>query len=597
MGYTSNEDDMNFYNEEELNVGEVQEDMEPQEVQRVEESSEPLKDGVSDSNIDGDGNEEEPEARSYSMSAEGFGASEDSDEEVAQGSPKEYSLSGTLEFEDDDEDETYSSEEKLRMYADTVISAMLGEKSIRNYALSRVLTVASPRLFRDENYVIFSVLFKFRDRVKTININTEFIRLFLQRNKDIISKARGYIDIHAYEEIEGSLELGYISGVLKHFKRLSLMEDMSETEFNTAFETYLFLFKNEELIKVLQTGQVIANEGVKIGSRYYSGFDDSKLYTRREIAAIEGLVDQNKGSGYTSMSDIILGNRGEEKKPIKVGDFGKLKKLNEYYGGIYSGRFYQIMAPAKSGKSKFCARLNHICQVIYGVNVSVWAKEGGDDAWTAQMRAIHFDYTYNQGVSITERKFGVDQDTIQTGSFKDDATRDLEMSSAMDLASNPDYGKVDFIDQPFNVETFIDSIDASVKANGSQVVIIDYLQLIMSENTSMSERERIATAYPMLLDYCRTNNVAVITPAQYKQSVIDGLMSTKDTSSAEMRTAGGNSAEVIRTPDISIALWASTADLANNRLKILSIPSRFAKPFPEIPCIIDLGCCQFIDEE
>ena len=34
------------------------------------------------------------------------------------------------------------------------------------------------------------------------------------------------------------------------------------------------------------------------------------------------------------------------------------------------------------------------------------------------------------------------------------------------------------------------------------MLIIDYLQLIDSEK-SMSERERIAAAYPRLLDYCK----------------------------------------------------------------------------------------------
>lgn len=587
-----------FYKESELNMGNIEEE-------------EPQSEGVDDEEID-----EASLAKSYFISADGMSfddsdedsvseklskpSSKSNEEDIAEeGEAMSYSVSadGFELDEDDEEEESFSSEERLRFLADRVISATVGTKSIRKYALNRMMSSMTPRLFRDENYIIYSVLFSFRDRVRNLNIDTEFLRLFLQRNRGIVSKARGFIDIYAYEEVEGSLELGYISGVLKHFKRLSLMEDMSETEFDTILEKYLIEFKAVETIKVYQTGQMIVSDGVKIGNRTYSGFEDSQLYVRRELATIEGLTDSTKGTGYTKMSDIILGNRGEEKKPVKVADFDKLAKLNEYYGGIFTSMFYQILAPAKSGKSKLCARICHTAIAKFGTNVSVWAQEGGNDAWTAQMRAIHFDYTYNQDVPITERKLGVDQEVIFKNLFKDDATRDLEASSAMDLASNPDYGVVDFIDNPFNVETFIDSIDASVKENNSKIVILDYLQLIMSENGSLSERERIAKAYTSLLNYCKKTNIAVITPAQYKQSSIDNLIASKDTSSAEMRTSGGNSAEVIRTPDISIALWASTADLANNRLKILSVPSRFAKPFPEIPCITDLGTCQFISEE
>ena len=109
----------------------------------------------------------------------------------------------------------------------------------------------------------------------------------------------------------------------------------------------------------------------------------------------------------------------------------------------------------------------------------------------------------------------------------------------------------------------------------------------------MSDRERIAKAYQTALNYCKKNNIALMTPAQYKQEVIDALANKTDTGDSELRTAGGGSSEVIRTPDISFALWASTADLRNNRMKILSMPCRFNKPFPEIPCYIDLGVCQF----
>lgn len=567
-------------------------------------------DGVGSSLINLDEVEDEAEqAMVYSISADGFG--EDSDEENTlpeeskgtkdsdtEESPREYSIAGDLELEDDDDDEeTFSLDEKLRMFSDSVISGMLGNKSIRKYALSKLMTIASPRLFRDENHIIFSVLFNFRDRVKGLNIDAEFLRLYLTRNKGIVSKARQFIDIHAYEEIEGSLELGYISGVIKHFKRLSLMEDMTVEEYDTLFEKYLIEFKAVESSRIYSTAQLIVAEGVKLGNRLYSGFEDSQLYVRRELSALEGLTNINKGTGFTSMKDLIMGNRAEERKPIKIADFGKLAKLNEYYGGIYTGMFYQVMAPAKAGKSKFCGRICHTASVLFGTNVSVWAQEGGNEAWTAQQRAIHFDYTYNSDVNITERKFGINQDVIQKNNFPSEDLRDLELSSKMDLASNPEYGNVDFIDNPFNVETFIDSIDTSVKSNHSQLVIIDYLQLIMSENSSMSERERIAKAYTSLLNYCKKANVAILTPAQYKQEVINALMASKDTSNSELRTAGGNSAEVIRTPDITFAFWASTADLANNRMKVLSMPSRFAKPFPEIPCVIDLGCCQFISEQ
>lgn len=490
-------------------------------------------------------------------------------------------------------DDILTQEEKMRYFSDKVISAIVGNKSIRQYAVGRLISSTNPKLFRDENYVIFSVLYNYRERIKNINIDSEFLSLYLDNNRKLIEKSSGFIDIHAYGEVDGSEALGYISGVIKHFNRLSNMSDMSEAEFDLNFEKYLVVFKAIEAQKVYAQSNQILTEGLKVGGKLLVGFEDSYNYSRRKLAEIEGLVDMNQGTGFTSMNEVLLSKKDEGKKSVKVGDFD-IDALNNHYGGIYTGNFYQVLAPPKAGKSKFCARVCHTAITRYGTNVTVWAQEGGNEAWSAQMRAIHFDYTFNEGASITERKYGIDQDTILHDKYPSQELKELEMTSNIDLASNTDYGKVDFIDRPFEVETFLDEIDSSIKANNSKLLIIDYLQLIGSSNPRVSERERISKAYKSLLSYCKKNNIAVLTPAQYKQDAIDALASKGDTSDADMRTAGGGSSEAFRTPDIIFAFWASTSDIRNNTMKILSVPCRFNKPFPEIPCYMDLGICKFV---
>lgn len=487
-----------------------------------------------------------------------------------------------------------TQEEKARYFSDKVMSALVGGKQVSKYAMSKLLSSTNPSLFRNENYIIFSVIYHYRDKIKTITMDSEFISLYLDLNRKLVEEARGYIDIHAYGELEGSSTLGYIAGVIKHFNRLCTMDDMSNEDFDLIFEKYLVVFKSIEAQKVYADSNHILTEGLKIGSKLLSGFDDSCNYSRRKLAEIDGLVDMNQGTGFTSMSDVLMSSKEEGKKPVKVADFDKLEALNKHYGGIYTGNFYEVLAPSKAGKSKFCARVCHTAMVKFGTNITVWAQEGGNEAWAAQMRAIHFDHTFNEGQSVTDRKYGIDQDTILHDKFATPELKELETTSKTDLAGNASYGNVDFIDRPFEVETFLDEIDTSVKANNSKLIIIDYLQLIGSSNPRVSERERISKAYTSLLNYCKKNNVAVLTPAQYKQNSIDALTSKGDTSDADMRTAGGGSSEVFRTPDIIFAFWASTADIRNNRMKILSVPCRFNKPFEEIPCYMDLGTCQFV---
>jgi replicative DNA helicase len=481
----------------------------------------------------------------------------------------------------------------MKGFGDILLASALGSSEVAIKNRHFLFGNARIELFRDENYIIYSLLYNFKDR--NITIDEEFVKLSLMRQQSLIEDASNArkIDINAYGEVDDSVTLGYIGGVMKYFSNLMKDEKVAPDEFRLVFEKYLIEYKAIETAKIYSDSLQIIGDGLKIGRKVLQGFEASRDYVKNNLARIEGVVDQNKGIGFINMAEVIL-NPKQEAKSVKISDFGALEELNNHYGGIYTGNLYTVMAPSKSGKSKFCARLAHTAMVNYGVNVSVWAFEGGYEAWTAQMRSIHFDFTYNTGVSATDVKIGVTQGAILHDRFPDGSPyKKLEATSKLDLASNSAYGSTHFIDRPFRVETFLDEIDASVKANNSQMLIIDYLQLIDSEK-SMSERERIATAYPRLLEYCKKNNIAVVSPAQYKQDVVDELQRKKDGEARDMRTAGGGSYEIIKTSDVIFALWASTEDLSNNKMTIMPMPTRFYDAIPEFDIYVDLGYCQFM---
>lgn len=580
MGNTYDEDDDDLYREEDLNSETtVEESVSGTDSSTQSGSVAPVTDSsVQSSSVvpeDGYDSEEDEQAlaKSYSLNLEGMDLEvEDSD--------------------DEEEDDILSPEERLRIMSNELLSCCIGDKEIRQYAMERLVNY-SPRLFRDENYIIFSVMYAYRSKLRKIRIDEEFLKLFLNRNRDLLQRSRGYIDINAYGEVEGSVELGYIGGVVKHFTRLKNFEDFDEEEFETCLEKYLIEFKVQEADKVYNQSRMILTEGLTIGRKSYFGFEDSSNYSRVKLAEIEGLVNPKMGDGYVSMRDILKGEVEDTKKPYKIGDFDKLEALNKVYGGIYTSMFYQVLAPPKAGKTKFCARICHTVAVKYGNNVTVWAQEGGKDAWTAQMRAIHFDYTYNSGKDVIDKKYGISQEVIVNDTYPSDELRELELSSKQDLASNMNYGNIDYVDRPFEVETFLDSIDASVKKNNSKLVIVDYLQL-MGSARNLSERERVAEAYRSALVYCKDNNIAFLSPGQFKQEVINELLSRTSTADSDVRTAGGGSSEVFRTPDVIITLWATTQELLNGKMKILSAPARMSKPFPEIEVNHDLAVCQFI---
>lgn len=548
-----------------------------------------------DSELDSEDVSEATTSETFKVPEDGYESPED-EMSLAKTYSIDASLIGDLEVEeveDEDSGETYSPEERIRLFADQILaSCVSGDEELRQYAINKLMSCGNPRLFRDENYILFTVLFTYRSKLRVLRIDEEFLRLFLNRNRGLISRSKEFIDINAYGEVDGSVELGYIGGVVKHFTRLKGMPEISVVDFETCFEKYLIEFKSIEADKVYSQGRLILTEGMRVGRKQLFGFEDSSNYIKVRLAEIEGLVNPDMGTGFTSMRDVLQEKKDDGKKPYKIGDFDRLTALNDVYGGIYTSMFYQVLAPPKAGKTKFCARVCHTVAVKYGYNVTVWAQEGGKEAWTAQMRAIHFDYTYNTDKDFTERKYGISQDVILNDKYPSEEIKELELSSKRDLESNLNYGNVDFIDRPFVVETFLDDIDTSVKANNSQLVIVDYLQLIGSAR-NLTEREAIATAYRQALVYCKNNNIAFLTPGQFKQEVIGELVSKKD-DGADVRIAGGGSSEVFRTPDVIITLWASVQDLANNTMKILSAPARMSKAFPDIDVIHELSVCQFI---
>ena len=234
MGTYEDDYDGELYREEDLGAGnEVPESVEELEETSDSEVGEATSEGESSDTVD-EIEDEASLAKSYSIDLGDMDLSVEGDEEETGGTASDV----------------LTSEEKMRVYADRVISCCVGDKPISRYAIDRLTTVASPRLFRDENYIIFSVIYAYRSKLRRIHIDEEFLRLFLNRNRNLLQKSRMYIDINAYGEVDGSAELGYIGGVIKHYTRLCNMPEMDDSDFETNFEKYKIEFKAIEASKV-----------------------------------------------------------------------------------------------------------------------------------------------------------------------------------------------------------------------------------------------------------------------------------------------------------------------------------------------------------
>lgn len=480
-------------------------------------------------------------------------------------------------------------EESLAKYGDAIIASVLKTEQTSLFNRQLLFGQLSPEVFNNENYVIYKVLYDFKEQ--GITPDSEFLEMYLMRHENLILGAKDKLDLESFADLDENPVVGYISAVLKHFVRLK-GEPLQGTEaFKLTLEKYKLEYKALTMGSTYSVAKTILYDGADIGRKHLQGFDDSSSFVKSKMAELEAVTDKTAGVGFIDCSvEGLVDDDGVE--PVKIGEFG-ITELDKHFGGIHTQNFYSIVAPTKGGKSKFCTQVVHNIAVENGNNIAVWAHEGGPQAWKAQIRSKHFDWFYNRDkVDISEKQLGVSQQVVLHKEFKNDLQRELENASRIDLFSNPSYGNIQIIDRPFYVETFIDEIETAVQLNDAKIILIDYLQLIDS-NKGLKKSEAIGKAYQKLLAYCKKRNIACIVPAQFTQDFMKEMASSKDTNNVEVRTSGGESSEVIRTPDVNIALYASAEDLIHRQMKLLSVPSRMASPFPAFDIYADLGCSNF----
>lgn len=482
-------------------------------------------------------------------------------------------------------------DEQLRVYADELLASVLHADEDSKMKKRYLFGQFEPSVLRDENYILYYIMYKYKET--DITLDREFYELILMHQSEIITRSKNYINIQDFAEEGIEPEISYIAAVLRHYDELMAQPVDDLERFKLTAEKYKQEFKLIETGRIYTKAKDILFDGEKQGRKFLHGFDDSVSYVKKSLSTIDSMLDKSAGEGFLDSRIVGISDQALKNKPEKIGDFGAIKELNNHFGGIYTQLFYSIIAPTKGGKSKFCTNLAHIIATQFGHNVVVWAHEGGPSMWLAQYRARHFDYTYNQNEpDLTKRMYGVSQDTIFKDSFESDKIRNCEQASRLDLFTNPDYGYIQFIDRPFKLETFIDDIDTAVKLSNAKAIVIDYLQLITSD-TNKSKNEVIGTAYQKLLAYIKSHNIAAIVPGQFTQDFMNMIAKQGSEGNFELRTSGGESSEVIRTPDVNIALYASAEDLMHKQMKLMSIPSRTSSPFPAFDIYADLGGVHF----
>ena len=127
-------------------------------------------------------------------------------------------------------------EERLAELSDQLISSSIGSDELSKSNRQLLFGQISPKVFKNENYIIFQVLYNFKDR--GITPDEDFIKMYLLRNKKMIKESQAYIDINAYKDLDEDPIVGYISAVLSQFTRLKGLECLTADAFKLVLEKY-----------------------------------------------------------------------------------------------------------------------------------------------------------------------------------------------------------------------------------------------------------------------------------------------------------------------------------------------------------------------
>jgi hypothetical protein len=449
-----------------------------------------------------------------------------------------------------------------------------------------LITFNTSEIFKNEYHVFFIVTKDFPRIVP----HADFLRLYLQTNRAIFQKNK-YIDLTNYRVGETDAYVEFVNSCISLFDECTKRE-VTDVEFFRSLEMHKMEFINMQAVSILEESVTILSEGVTYGNKTLSGYEDMRHNEKTRFLKLDNMMSKTDRRGVITYG--LTDEADEEETRIKkVCTYGVVA-LDAALKGIYEGDMISLLAPAKGCKSRFATHVLHNA-LISGVSIVVWSVENGHKGWEYLVRARHFNWFYNsKQTDVTQKKI-IDSDMIRTGEMSDEL-KSMELASWTDLKCNSAYGRIGNIDEDMNDDNFIEILDNAVNTVGAKLVCLDYLQLVSGgSNKNMPKNERIGEAYKKTLQFVKKKKVGGIFPAQLKQTVVGDIqkVNPEDLINMELRDSAGESYEIIKTPDVNLALYGTVEDIRNGSMKLLSIPSRNNAPFEPIDLYVDAGTCSF----
>lgn len=237
--------------------------------------------------------------------------------------------------------------------------------------------------YEDVSYVFYTVIHNTGQKIS--KYNKVFIEMFLKTQKAILSKSP-YIDCKKYSEDEDKAYEDFSTMCLQEFESCKNF-NVTDEEFVEAVEIHKMYYVQYQGTQLLEKSSEILNEGLKIGYRTYTGYQDMKDYLYKNISNIDNLLNRTKSKGCVvyGIDDDVSTDYLADSKPLC--GFG-VEDLDKQLL-IYPSNLVNIMAPSKCDKSRFYMQIA-VKACLQGVNVAVWSLENGFYGAEAMFRARLF---------------------------------------------------------------------------------------------------------------------------------------------------------------------------------------------------------------
>lgn len=464
----------------------------------------------------------------------------------------------------------------------------------------RFLGTFPSNIFQDE-YAIFYEIYA---RMGIQEFSSTQLESIIENNRDLILDSP-YVSLESLARIgdqnQQSSDDEKIEAIQANLKDMLIeLSNMYVTadEYESSVKVFVNDFKRLFMLETSQNmTRIMSQEGFEERQwghrrKMYRGIDDTVDYYNKRMKIINELDESRMVRSFVVNEEWLEGDlsgQGNEDQ-LAILEVG-LKEIDDAMGDLRRGNMLGILGPPKGGKTRFTNYL--VAKALsQGLNVCVWPLEGTKEEWLAmQVSALirmepKFGNSSINSKYILQRKYLVDNNKKTQGMVA--AAKSL-------LATGAHRGRLSFIEGVAYGEDFLEILKSHYdNENPFDVVVIDSLVNITSRSSGRSKVETISRAYMELKNFVANQMkrpALAIVPAQLKQDTVDFLRRNPDETIDV--TAGGESAETIRTPDEIIGIFGTKDERNSGITKLYHVASRHGQTFDDFLCKADFGCCYF----